>query len=177
MSTAVQEPRVAQSHFNMARADISRLDEKGLGSKRAGNAKPVHPDSQWKTTEVVPLTRESFLDMLDGKTPLIKEAKFIPEQMNKKLAEELSPKLCPYLHATGPAVHKVGLAQFEFQAQSQEDFKTRSGEGMMPRILFRSLGAKAINGQRNNTISTKSRSWPLCTRIWQRLWVKTCGQR
>lgn len=105
-----------------------------MAVKEGGESSPAKIDattkgSQWKTTEAVPLTRESFLDLLDGKTPLIKEAGFIAAETCQRLAAELQPKLSPYLHATGPAVHKVGLAQFEFQAQSQEDFKTRTGAG------------------------------------------------
>ena len=106
------------------------MDLQDTESSPASTDMPTQ-SSQWKTTDAVPLTRESFLDLLDGKTPLIKEAGFISTEACKLLAAELMPKLCPYIHATGPAVHKVGLAQFEFQAQSQEDFKTRTGAGQI----------------------------------------------
>ena len=43
--------------------------------------------------------------------------------------ELLRPKFAPYLHATGPPVDKVGVAQFEFQAQSQEDTRLSLGNG------------------------------------------------
>lgn len=86
--------------------------------------------SKWKTTSPVPLTRESFLDLIYGRTPLIKESQFIAKDQAKTLYEHLGPQFSPYLHATGPPVSKVGVAQFEFQAQSQEDFQNRAGDGM-----------------------------------------------
>ncbi|KAK4219694.1 hypothetical protein QBC37DRAFT_409552 [Rhypophila decipiens] len=84
-------------------------------------------ESKWKTTNPVSLTRESFLDLIYGRTPLIKEAQFISKDQSQAVYEHLGPRFSPYLHATGPPVSKVGVAQFEFQAQSQEDFKNRSG--------------------------------------------------
>ena len=86
-------------------------------------------DSKWKTTRPVPLSRESFLSLLDGRMPLIKVSQFITEKQSRRLFDHLLPSFSPYLHATGPAVEKVGLAQFEFQAQSAEDFKNRKGNG------------------------------------------------
>ena len=86
-------------------------------------------DSQWKTTEPVRLTREGFLDLLFGRTPLVREAQFIQPQQSQALYDHFVPLIAPYLHVTGPPVSKVGVAQFEFQAQSAEDFKKRSGDG------------------------------------------------
>jgi len=95
---------------------------------------PTHPAADWNTDQVVPLTKQSFLDLLDGKVPAIRISGFASSDVCEKLVAELTPKLTPYLHATGPAVHKVGLAQFEFQAQSQEDYETRTGAGEKPPI-------------------------------------------
>ncbi|CAJ2499772.1 Uu.00g026250.m01.CDS01 [Anthostomella pinea] len=75
--------------------------------------------SEWKTTESVPLTRESFLDLLYGRTPLVCSPHFISDETSKRLLEHLTPKFDP---------EKVGIAQFEFQAQSEEDFKNRKGD-------------------------------------------------
>lgn len=84
---------------------------------------------QWKTTSPVRLTRENFLDLLAGKVPLVLESEFISSEVSKKVVECLQPKFTPYLHATGPSVDKVGISQFEFQAQSEEDLQTRQGDG------------------------------------------------
>jgi len=73
----------------------------------------------------VPLSRQSFLDMLDGKIPYIREAQFLPRDVAQKLEDILAPRLTPYLHATGPALLKVGVAQFEFQALSEADLRNR----------------------------------------------------
>ncbi|KAI4157993.1 MAG: hypothetical protein LQ342_007853 [Letrouitia transgressa] len=89
---------------------------------------PSPSPSQWKRTSPVALTRESFLNLLDGKTPLIKVPHFVSNDVCDKVVDYLMPQFTSYLHATGPAVEKVGLAQFEFQAQSKEDFRNRSGD-------------------------------------------------
>jgi hypothetical protein len=39
--------------------------------------------------------------------------------------KRLSPQLIPYTHNTGPLLTKVGVAQFEYQAQTAEDFTKR----------------------------------------------------
>ncbi|CRG89600.1 hypothetical protein PISL3812_06638 [Talaromyces islandicus] len=83
---------------------------------------------QWKTTSPVPLTRENFLELLAGQVPLILESEFISSEVSEKVLACLQPKFTPYLHATGPSVDKVGISQFEFQAQSVEDLKTRRGD-------------------------------------------------
>lgn len=101
---------------------------------------PTHPAAKWNTDQAVPLSKQSFLDLLDGKTPLIKIPGFASKEVCEKLVAELTPRLCPYLHATGPAVQKVGLAQFEFQAQSEEDYKTRTGKGEPCRGILFALG-------------------------------------
>ena len=85
------------------------------------------PDSNWETTAPVPLTGESLRKLLAGKLPLIKIPHFISEDLSASIVEQLETRFSPYLHATGPAVDKVGVAQFEFQAQSQEDMRSRQG--------------------------------------------------
>ena len=88
---------------------------------------PLHPgyQSQWKRTTDVPLTRESFLDLLYGKTPTIRQADFLSPEISRKFETELSPQLAPYKHNTGPLLSKVGVAQFEYQAQAAQDFGNR----------------------------------------------------
>jgi hypothetical protein len=82
--------------------------------------------SEWKRTTDVPLTRNNLLDLLYGKTPLIKEPGFLSPEVAWKYEKELSPKLTPYKHNTGPLLTKVGVAQFEYQAQAAKDFKNRT---------------------------------------------------
>ncbi|KAF8544374.1 hypothetical protein BDD12DRAFT_816062 [Trichophaea hybrida] len=89
-------------------------------------AKP--PQSEWKRTTDVPLTRNNLLDLFYGKTPLIKEPSFLSPEVAWKYERELSPKLTPYKHNTGPLLTKVGVAQFEYQAQAAKDFKNRTNE-------------------------------------------------
>ena len=86
-------------------------------------------NSQWKTTSPLPLTRQSFLNVLRGKTPVIQMPHWVSDETCQRVTSHLMPRFTSYLHATGPAVDKVGLAQFEFQAQSEEDFKKRTGNG------------------------------------------------
>jgi hypothetical protein len=90
---------------------------------------PQHPPAHWDVDHVVPLNRDTFISLLKGTVPAIRVSAFVSRETCRRLVTELSPKLVPYLHATGPAVQKVGLAQFEFQAQSQEDLKNRTGKG------------------------------------------------
>ena len=82
--------------------------------------------SEWKRTADVPLTRENFLDLLYGKTPTIREACFLSPEACWKHETELSHQLTPYKHNTGPLLSKVGVAQFEYQAQAEQDFGNRS---------------------------------------------------
>lgn len=85
--------------------------------------------SQWKKNfKEGPLSRQSFLELLDGKIPFIREAQFLPRGVAQKLEDNLSPQLAPYLHATGPNLLKVGVAQFEFQALSDADLQDRSDD-------------------------------------------------
>lgn len=98
----------------------------GIGVKPHGPL-PTHPAESWVTDQAVPLTRQSFLDLLAGKTPLIKVPRFATRDECDRLVEALLPHLRPYENTTGPAVNKVGLAQFEFQAQSEEDYEKRDG--------------------------------------------------
>lgn len=92
---------------------------------------PTHPAGEWKTDEIQPLTRQSFLDLLAGKVPVIKIPGFATKDVCEKLLAELTPKFCPYMNTVGPVLEKVGLAQFEFQAQADEDYGKRSGDGEM----------------------------------------------
>ena len=82
--------------------------------------------SEWKTTKAVSLTRDHFLDLLYGKTPSIREDGFVSPEVAWQYEKELSAKLTPYKHNTGPLLQKVGVAQFEYQAQAQKDFASRS---------------------------------------------------
>ena len=86
-------------------------------------------DSTWETTCPVAPTPKAFLELLEGRTPLIMQAEFLSQEACTRLEQELESRFSPYLHATGPSVDKVGIAQFEFQAQSQEDMKSRKGDG------------------------------------------------
>jgi hypothetical protein len=108
---------------------VEVLTQTSVGVKGHGYL-PSHPAAKWKTDQVVPLTRETFLGLLEGKVPVVKVPSFVRQETCQRLVDELTPKLTPYLHATGPSVQKVGLAQFEFQAQSEEDYNTRTGKGM-----------------------------------------------
>jgi hypothetical protein len=86
--------------------------------------------SQWKKDfKEELLSRQSFLDMLDGKIPFIRESQFLPRDVAQKLEDVISPQLTPYLHATGPTLLKVGVAQFEFQALSGADLRDRPDDG------------------------------------------------
>ena len=86
---------------------------------------PVY-QSKWKRTTDVPLNRESFLDLMFGRTPTIREEGFLSPELCWKHEQILDPQLAPYKHNTGPLLNKVGVAQFEYQAQSAKDFKNRS---------------------------------------------------
>ena len=88
-------------------------------------AQTIH-GSEWKRTTDVPLTRENFLDLLYGKTPTIREARFLSPETCWKYETELSPQLTPYKHNTGPLMTKFGVAQFEYQAQTKQDLTNRS---------------------------------------------------
>lgn len=87
--------------------------------------------SQWGSDfKEAELTRQSFLDVLDGKIPFVRDAEFVSRDVAQKLEDIYSPQLAPYIHATGPQLFKVGVAQFEFQALSQADLQNRSSDGM-----------------------------------------------
>ncbi|KAI1186302.1 hypothetical protein F5B17DRAFT_431697 [Nemania serpens] len=85
-------------------------------------------ESKWKRDTAVPLTKENLLDLLYGYTPTIREAGFLTQAECFEFEKELSPKLTPYKHNTGPLLQKVGIAQFEYQAQAEVDFKNRTNE-------------------------------------------------
>jgi hypothetical protein len=97
----------------------------------------ITTESQWERTTPTSLTREAFLDLLYGRTPLVREEQFLKPTQSEALYNHFIPLISPYLHVTGPPVSKVGVAQFEFQAQSAEDFKNRAGDGT---ILFLKTG-------------------------------------
>lgn len=87
--------------------------------------------SEWKRTTAVPLTRENFLDLVYGKTPTIRSEGFLTPEQSFAYEKELSHKLAPYKHNTGPLLQKVGVAQFEYQAQTADDFLNRTnGESL-----------------------------------------------
>lgn len=85
--------------------------------------------SQWDSVEPAPFTREALLGVLDGKIGCIKESHFVSPDVVQKIEEELSPKLSPYQDIPGPTLHRVGVAQFEFQAISDDQLKQRSSTG------------------------------------------------
>ena len=92
---------------------------------------PIGYASNWKRITDVPLTRNNFLDLLHGRTPTIKEAGFLTPEVCWRHEKELSSHLTPYKHNTGPVLRKVGVAQFEYQAQAEEDFANRNdGEAL-----------------------------------------------
>ncbi|PQE07080.1 l-allo-threonine aldolase protein [Rutstroemia sp. NJR-2017a BVV2] len=85
--------------------------------------------SKWKSNDAAPFTRSALLGVLEGKVPVIKVPSYVSADLSNRIVQHLLPHFTSYLHATGPAVEKVGVAQFEFQAQSAEDFKNRTGDG------------------------------------------------
>lgn len=89
--------------------------------------------------EALPLTRQAFLDLLDGRTPAISEPGFLSKELAQKITEEVRPLISPYQHVAGPPLEKVGVAQFEFQAQSEEDFKNRDAGCMSFPSIYSSL--------------------------------------
>lgn len=52
-----------------------------------------------------------MLDLLYGRTPLIKELGFLTPSECFKYEQELSALVTPYTHNTGPTLRKVGIAQ------------------------------------------------------------------
>jgi hypothetical protein len=84
--------------------------------------------SPWTSTESVRLTKENYLNLLYGRTPTIWEPNFVSPAVAWEYEKRLSPQLTPYTHNTGPLLTKVGVAQFEYQAQTAEDF-TKRGDG------------------------------------------------
>jgi len=103
---------------------------------------PAHNDiepppaklSKWKRVTDVPLTRENYIDLLYGRTPLIKEPDFLTTAQCREYEKLLSSKLTPYKHNTGPLLTKYGVAQFEYQAQAAKDFLSRSNGKICLRI-------------------------------------------
>ena len=157
--------------------EVARPTEALSNNHVTPTSAPVLPDSQWKTTKPVPLNRESFLDLLGGRTPLIKMPQFITDEQSQRLLDHLLPIFSPYLHATGPPVQKVGVAQFEFQAQSQEDFKNRSGDGTCSAILRPRETYQRLTSHRKSALLCRSRQAPQSSqRSCQSRWRKCVVQ-
>ncbi|KAJ3001091.1 hypothetical protein HKX48_003060 [Thoreauomyces humboldtii] len=94
----------------------SSRSSRGKG-KAGASLPPVTAAPQWVRDQEVGLTRQAFLDMLDGRTPLIRSKSFASRDECAAFERELSPRLNPYRKNLGPALKKVGVAQFEYQAQ------------------------------------------------------------
>jgi hypothetical protein len=89
-------------------------------------SEPVIGKAPWKSTSAVPLTRENYLDLLYGRTPTLWQPGFVSPALSWEYEKRLSPQLTPYKHNTGPLLTKVGVAQFEYQAQAAQDFTKRT---------------------------------------------------
>jgi hypothetical protein len=101
----------------------SSLPSAAIPTKNQGTAGLRPP--MWTTVDPLPLTRSSFLSVLEGTTPLILERGFLSKETSQALTDHIGPRASPYLHVAGPQMKRLGVAQFEFQAQSADDFKTR----------------------------------------------------
>lgn len=117
------------------RANATAASTSSSSQSTSSAAHPPLPDgplrvAPWQRESALPLTRQAFLDLLDGRTPAIEQPGFLSKNVAQKITDEVRPKISPYLHVAGPPLEKVGVAQFEFQAQSEEDFKNR-GDGCM----------------------------------------------
>ncbi|KAI0191967.1 hypothetical protein EV127DRAFT_426953 [Xylaria flabelliformis] len=80
---------------------------------------------QWmRTTSTAgPTTREKSLNLPHGHTHTIREARFSsPEQSFAQKKESHKP--APYRHYTVPILEKIGVAQFDHQAQAAVDSAT-----------------------------------------------------
>ena len=104
-----------------------------MGSLTQSHAQSISPllphlpkSSKWKRTDAVPLTKDNYLDLLHGNTPLIKESNFLSAEQCKPYEALMSRQLTPYKHNTGPLLTKYGVAQFEYQAQAADDFLKRT---------------------------------------------------
>ncbi|KAI1869766.1 uncharacterized protein JN550_005747 [Neoarthrinium moseri] len=116
---------------NVFRRSYARAYSTALSYNTSSPRAPLIPGngkSHWKTTEAVPLSRESFLALLYGETPLIKSPGFLSPDECWKYEKLLSPLLEPYKYNTGPLLRKIGVAQFEYQAQRNDDFNSRTNE-------------------------------------------------
>ncbi|KAM7190124.1 hypothetical protein V8F20_009854 [Naviculisporaceae sp. PSN 640] len=89
--------------------------------------RPTEP-TRWKTSEIQGLSRSAFIGMLRGDVPAVHVPGFVAPESASRFEKLIQDKLAPYAHIAGPPVQKVGLAQFEFQAQSAADFERRSGD-------------------------------------------------
>ncbi|QIW97726.1 hypothetical protein AMS68_003244 [Peltaster fructicola] len=85
--------------------------------------------SQWpEKIEDVPFSRENLLDLLAGKIPYIRIPGFVSKDIAKKFEDYFSTKVSPYLNVPGPTLLRLGVAQFEFQAFTEEEAKTRPSD-------------------------------------------------
>ncbi|KAI9926037.1 hypothetical protein MW887_004496 [Aspergillus wentii] len=118
---------------NLSASALAKATATSTSSSSPSTGTAIHPPwpdgplrvSPWQRQEALPLTRQAFLDLLDGRTPAINEPGFLSKEVAQKITDEVSPRILPYQHVAGPPLEKVGVAQFEFQAQSEEDFKNR----------------------------------------------------
>ncbi|KAF2420959.1 hypothetical protein EJ08DRAFT_673099 [Tothia fuscella] len=121
----------------------------------------VPKQSKWKRVTDVPLTRANYLDLLNGYTPLIKEAKFLTTEKCKEYEALMSRKLTPYKHNTGPLLTKYGVAQFGYQAQAADDFSKRS-DGRIQRNSY-SWEISTHKQQRRTSILLMRLNTSICT--------------
>ncbi|KAK3321891.1 hypothetical protein B0H66DRAFT_552865 [Apodospora peruviana] len=89
--------------------------------------RPAEP-ARWKTGEIQGLSRAAFIGMLRGEVPAVQVPGFVTRESASRFERHIQNQLAPYAHIAGPPVQKLGLAQFEFQAQSAADFESRTGE-------------------------------------------------
>ncbi|KAI6351675.1 hypothetical protein MCOR31_011959 [Pyricularia oryzae] len=86
--------------------------------------RPANP-ARWKPGPrdgPTTLTPATFLSMIRGETPAVHAPGFTSQDTARRLEKYIGKCLTPYSHIAGPPVSKVGVAQFEFQAQSANDF-------------------------------------------------------
>ena len=119
MATATSSPISSQTPSSLP------LKNTTMPSSSPAEIKGGLSPPKWKTVEPLPLTRESFLGVLEGHSPLILERGFLSKDKAQAFTDVIGPKISPYLHVAGPQMKRLGVAQFEFQAQSADDFKTR----------------------------------------------------
>lgn len=93
--------------------------------------RPANP-ARWKPGPrdgPTTLTPATFLSMIRGETPAVHAPGFTSQDTARRLEKYIGKCLTPYSHIAGPPVSKVGVAQFEFQAQSANDFAAQRTDG------------------------------------------------